>query len=494
MKTTLRLPDYLDLEWFLRQDGDIPPREVAERDRAIGLRAPSPEAVNLGLWLAARRQTDLGPLPSNLFRSARTVAGWGLGLVGFLAGVSLAQVLLAYSGQAPINVSVFLLAAVAPQTLLCLVSCLFLLIRRPVPGPAGSVFFLIWRGLARHAAPGDASARLEGLIRGSGRYGRMLLLEGLRLSHLAGVAFAAGALLCLLVAVVATDLAFGWQSTLRTGAAGVHDLVMILSWPWSMAPDSWNLAPGLEQIEGSRIVLKDGIAALANADLVAWWPFLSMCLLVYALFPRVGLLLVAHLGLSRLERRFIHPDQARIEDRMRAPVLGLRAPAQVGPSVPLPLRAHEQVEPPAPSSQTGEVGCAVLVPEELADRIPKPDLERLAERVCGYPETRIMTVELDADGARLAAQACAGLTWVGGFERVVLLVEAWQPPIRESLLAVADLGRDNPSGRSVFVALTGRPRGGVWLTPPSDTERRVWTEALARLAPIRITVFPVEAE
>ncbi len=74
----------------------------------------------------------------------------------------------------------------------------------------------------------------------------------------------------------------------------------------------------------------------------------------------------------------------------------------------------------------------------------------------------------------------------------MLVVEAWQPPIREALLAVAALGRDNEAGRSVHAALVGRPAGGTWLTAPTDTERRVWTEALARLAPLRIPVFAVE--
>lgn len=493
MKHVLRLPDFLDLEWFLRQDADIPPRDVAERDRALGMRARSPEDVTLGFWLDERRRTEPGPLPSVLFRSARTLAAWGLGLTGGLAGVSLAQALLAYSGQEPVNVSLFLLAAVAPQTLLCLVSCLFLVIRRPVSPPAASILALVWRGLARRVPAVESRNPLSSLLQGSGRYGRMLLLEGLRLSHLAGLALAAGALASLLVGVVATDLAFGWQSTLRAGAEDMHRLVTVLSWPWSPATPSWNLVPSLEQIQGSRIVLKDGIAALANADLAAWWPFLGMCLVAYALVPRLGLRLLASLSLSRLESSFVHPDQARIEDRMRAPVLGLRTSVQEGPAESLPLRARDLIDRPTGGAPTREIGCLILMPEELTERILRSDLEALAERICGYPGIAVVPLDLDADAVERVAEARAGVVWTGGFERVLLLVEAWQPPIREILLAVAALGRDNAAGRSVYVVLTGRPRDGVWLTVPSVTEQRIWTEALARLAPVRITVFPVEA-
>lgn len=495
MRHFLRFPDLLDLEWFLKQDEAVDPWAAAERDRAIGLKAldakPS-EAPSLDFWLEERRRSTPGPLPSTLFRSTRVLTGWVLGLAGLLAGTSLARALLAYSGQDPINVFLFLLAVVAPQTLLCLVSCVFLLLRRPLPLPVLSVLALAWRAITRRVGRARHLMSMPVMFPRHGRHGRLLFWEAVRLSHLAGSAFAAGALASLLVGVAATDLAFGWQSTLRAGADGVHRVVSILSWPWSLAPASWNMTPTLDQIEGSRIILKDGAAALANADLAAWWPFLAMCLLVYALLPRLGLWLVARLGLARLERSFAHPDQGRIEDRMRAPLFGARETLAEGPSAPLPLEAKDRIDRPMQSALKGEVGCVVLVPEELAGRIPHADLDRLASGICGYPAGRVVSLELDADGARTVAEVCAGLVWTGGFERFVLVVEAWQPPIREALLAVAALGRDNAAGRSVHVALVGRPAGGAWLTAPTDTERRIWTEALARLNPLRITVFPVE--
>ncbi len=495
MRYLLRFPDVLDLEWFLKQDEAADPRTVAERDRAIGLKAldarPS-EAPSLDFWLEERRRTVTTPLPSALFRSARVLTGWGLGLAGLLAGTSLARALLAYSGQEPINVFLFLLAVVAPQTLLCLVSCVFVLFRRSAPLPVMSVLSLAWRAIARRAGRARHVADAAAMFPARGRHGRMLFWEAVRLSHLAGSAFAAGALASLLIGVVATDLAFGWQSTLRAGADGVHRVVGILSWPWSLAPASWNMTPTLDQIEGSRIILKDGAAALANADLAAWWPFLAMCLLVYALLPRLGLWLAARVTLTRVERAFVHPDRGRIEDRMRAPLLGVRETSMSGPPAPLPLETRNRTDRPVETVLEGEVGCVALVPEELAGRIPRAELDRLARGICGYPADRVVDLEFDVDGARNVAEACAGLAWTGGFERFVLVVEAWQPPIREALLAVAALGRDNEAGRSVHVALVGRPAGGTWLTAPTDTERRVWTEALARLAPLRIPVFPVE--
>lgn len=496
MKSMLRLPDFLDLEWFLKQDDGLSPRAVMERDRAIGLKglaSRTADSTLLGFWLAERRRAASGPLPSTLFRATRAVAAWALGLGGLLAGISLTRALLAYSGQSPVNVSVFLLVAVAPQTMLCLFSALFLLVRRTVPLPAVSLFSLVWSLVARHSALRRHAENVAALTRRHGRYGPLLLGEGLRLSHLTGAAFALGALSCLLVSVVATDLAFGWQSTLRTGATGMHHLVTVLSWPWSILPATWNLTPSLEQIEGSRIVLKDGVAALANADLVAWWPFLGMCLVVYALLPRLLLWGAIWRRLVNLERSFTHPDLARIEDRMRAPLVGMSAPGvREGATGTLPLHPAAQDASPTALVEASEAGCVALVPEEMTAHVEGSDLERLVAETCGYPLSGIVPLELDAQGARRAVEACSGLSWSGGFERFVVLIEAWQPPIRESLLALGTLCGENPNGRGVLAVLVGRPSGKKWLTAPTATESRTWTEALSRLAPAKITVFPVE--
>ena len=212
-----------------------------------------------------------------------------------------------------------------------------------------------------------------------------------------------------------TDLAFGWQSTLRVGAEGMGAVVSLLALPWSWLPPQWGLVPDLAQIEGSRIVLKDGIAALASADLAAWWPFLAMCLLLYAVLPRLVLLSLTHSCLRRLEREGVHPDLARIADRMRSPLVG---GSEAGESVHAPL--------PVATTQGG---------------------------VQGRP------------------------------------VEAWQPPIRESLRALKLLGEEGGEPRSLALILAGRPAAGNWLTIPAQADLEAWTEALERLRPLRIDIF-----
>jgi len=489
MKHGMRLGDYLDFEWFLEKDRILAPGEILDRDRKIGLAAKAvPLKLYAAYWLEHRRRADAGGLPSRSLRSVLVALRLVFGLGGLLAGISLVRALLLYSGVQPVNVSVFLLLAVFPQAGLSLLAAGLLALRKLRRNesriPLRFMFDLFWRRPAR-LSPQAGFVRALFLQRGWPA--RMLGWESLRLMHLGGVCVAFGSASGLALSVAVTDLAFGWQSTLQVGAQGMHSLVSTLSAPWSWLPAAWGLTPTLVQIEGSRIILKDGIQALASADLVAWWPFLCMCLLVYALLPRFLLLVSAHWMLRRVEQRFVHPDLGRILDRMQAPLLG-SARAGETPSAPLPLG----VKPVAGAEQSvlqpqGNVGCVLVLPPELVGRIGDDLLFDLTQRVCGYPAGRIISATLDPDDIRQVLDDCAGLDWVGGFERFVVLVEAWQPPIRENLQALTLLGQAD--GRRLILVFCGRPSGGNWLTAPDDAEREVWTDAIARLAPLRVDIF-----
>lgn len=491
MKHGMRLGDYLDLEWFLEKDRTSEPLEVLDRDRKIGLASTAesvPPALHAAYWLAYRRRADGGGLPSGSLRSILFMLRLALGLGGMVVGVSLTRALLLYSGVEPVNVSVFLLLAVFPQVGFIIFAAglmAFRGLRKIELGiPLRPLFNLFW------SRPGSLSPQAgfaRSLFLRRGWPARMLGWEGLRLAHLGGFCLALGSLAGLVVSVAVTDLAFGWQSTLQVGAQGMHSLVGALSLPWSWLPAQWGLTPTLAQIEGSRIILKDGMGALANADLVAWWPFLCMCLLAYALLPRLLLLASAHWMLRRVERGFVHPDLSRIVDRMRAPLLGSARTAEV-PSAPLPLKAAREAVMELSVTEPGAfVGCALLLPPELADRIEAGRLSELTRRVCGYPDPRMLPFSLDPENARQALAQCSGFEWIGGHERFVVLVEAWQPPIRENLLALTLLGQE--PGRSLVLVLCGRPGGGNWLTAPTAAEREVWSDAVGQLAPLRVDIF-----
>lgn len=493
MKHGMRLGDYLDLEWFLEKDRVLEAEAVLDRDRSIGLAAQAlaiPAERQASFWLERRREADEVGLPSSSLRSVLIVLRLVLGIGGFLAGISLVRALLLYSGIEPVNVSVFLLLAVLPQAGLCLLGAGLLVlrgVRRKEFGiPLLPLFDLFWR------RPGGLSPQagfVRALFLRKGRPVRMLGWESLRLAHLGGLCLALGSLAGMTVSVAVTDLAFGWQSTLQVGAQGMQSLVAALSLPWSWLPAQWGLTPTLSQIEGSRIILKDGMQALASADLAAWWPFLCMCLLVYALLPRLVLLLGAHWMLRRVEGEIAHPDLGRIVDRMRSPLLGSTRIGEAPPSL-LPLDGQSPSETAFASGQSqAGVGCVLLLPPELAGRIGDSLLSDMTRRVCGHSAPRVIPAALDPQDVRQALDECVDFDWTGEHERFVVLIEAWQPPIRENLQALKLLGQEEKRGRSLILVLSGRPSGGNWLTAPDEDSREVWADAVARLAPLRADIF-----
>ena len=131
----------------------------------------------------------------------------------------------------------------------------------------------------------------------------------------------------------------------------------------------------------------------------------------------------------------------------------------------------------------------ITLPPELAGRVGEEALAGLTLRVFGYPPARVVPAEMEEAEIGRVLDECSGLAWAGGYQRFAVLVEAWQPPIHESLRALKRLGEDGGADRSLALILAGRPAAGNWLTSPAQAEREAWTEALERLRPLRIDIF-----
>ncbi len=146
------------------------------------------------------------------------------------------------------------------------------------------------------------------------------------LSSFFSAAFSAGALGGTLFRVAVSDMAFGWQSTLVTASGRIHGALSIISLPWSWFVPKSLAHPSLEQIEGSRILLKEGIATLATEDLVSWWPFLCLGIFFYAVLPRLVLMLLGFLAQRRAVGQFDfeRPRFKKLLVRMQSPIMDIR--------------------------------------------------------------------------------------------------------------------------------------------------------------------------
>ena len=514
MKPNWNIEDFIDLEYFLQVDG-LEGKEPAgadpvEQDRGIYLNHIAPRVTNEGelprktlirLWLDGRRQKEKERsgqetiLPGDAFRGVFRFLSVAMLAVGGAIGAGLAFSLLGYTGKEPSNVAVYMGALVLTQALATIFFASLppvrLALRRGFR--PSLVHTLMGRvlssGIKRikkqtftHLTGEQRNSLLStfGLVRGKGRiYGSLFYWPVFIRTQVFGIGFNLGVLAATLVKVIGSDIAFGWQSTLRIGPRAVLTIVEHLAIPWSWFLPPEIAHPSLTQIEGSRIILKDGITHLANQDLSAWWPFLCLAVLFYGLLPR-GILLafgvifqaralrkpdLTHVGCDRLMERMLNPS---IRTRGRSGAEADEIDPCENPMEKIPPRAPHEDD--ARSTKR----AIVLVPEDIAEPCRDPELASAVFTTLGYRVERKMIFDKDYDADQQTLETLARMDRTSGPWHVLVLQEAWQPPIEETLSFLKNLRRAVGEGVGIVIALIGLPGRGAIFTRVSDADFNLW--------------------
>jgi len=508
------IPDLIDLEFFLDQDDGEDLDSLAARDREIYTRLavaareekPSISALLHG-WLADRKKAvaETGSetvLPGRVWQELFVLFFWGCLIFGLVSGGTLAFSFLSYSGTRPVNVSAYFGIFVVLEVLLLLLFVLLSLYRRILGRGLDSsflyrmlqrFFYKLMAGISRRAASGvSADTRLQWTARVGSihqlqqRYGVLFTRPFFLLAQLFGVSFNAGVLAATLLKVIGSDVAFGGQTTLQINTEAVHTLVRWISLPWSWLLPTYS-CPSLAQIEGSKLILKDGIYHLATHDLISWWPFLCLAVLFYGLLPRLVLLLV---GVIRQRRdlaalRFDQGRYRQLVHRMCTPLVSTRAPAEEQPKQDEEVEAVPeipdlQVDDQPPVAKTASM--VALVPDELFEDCSREALRKQVRARLGYEVAAVMPIwtlersedeELAALKDKMTAENC---------EDVLLLQEAWQHPIQELLTFLCRLRETIGEQPTIIVALVGKPAADTMLTPVEDLNLQIWQQKIATLA------------
>lgn len=480
-----------DLEYFLGRDAEADEEDLAVRDRELyrgrlEQSPPLPRRMLLRRWLELRREAaparGEGGLPGTAVAALTRLLPLLLFGGALFSGAGLAWGVLSYAGDRPINLFVALLLLVLLPFLLALASALLPLARRLTGGDfsgpvvtalTGALFTRLGRFLTGGGKGRGAS--VWGSLRARGSQ-HAELLRGLIWvwMQLAGLGFALGLWLTVLLRGWVADLAFSWQTTAQVSAEQVYRLVTWIAWPWSALAEPPRSHPTVEQVEGSRIFLKEGPAHLANADLQAWWYFLLWAILVYVLLPRLLLLGGALFGSARARARLAFTD-ARCEALLRRMRQGqMRIGKENGPAGgTAPLANYVETSP-----EPELLRLRVLIPEELlAEGRAEAWRAALGEQFAGEV-TGIDVVRLDEeeDAAVLAALA-AEATGISP----VLVLEGWQPCITATLEYLKALRRALGKERLLTLVLVGRDGGEGARMPTPAQEFAIWRGRLATL-------------
>lgn len=507
-----KFPDVIDLDYFLHEDEKE--RETGatpsdRSDREIYLSEIEPLVANIPdgpskrkmifrHWVDIKRgsmkirKNSFSPdglTPGMGFHHAQTLMIFFLIIIGFISGAGLAASLLFYTGNQPINVSVYIGVIVIFQIFLLSLLCLIWVFRPYVRFPLfHQVLYPLFlrimlktKKIERIAFSGEREGQLRaitGLVNGKRRiYGSLFLWPFFVLTQAFGLAFNAGVFLTTWVRVLGTDLAFGWQSTLQVSSQAVFALVKILSIPWTFIVPEPVAHPTLDQIEGSRLILKEGMTGLSTGDLVSWWPFLLLCVFFYGILPRL-ILLVAGISagkraLATLQFNTFPCDKLLL--RLTTPVIGERKPELIEKIHAFSSDTVSAIE----SSKVPPEGEApiVIVPSELFLSLNQNDLDQHVMRLTGRKSSAIISSEFDFPADRSALSDPE----IRLFSHVFVLQEGWQPPIRETLSYYKDIRQFLGPGKPMILFLVGKPESGNIFTAVEKTHYEIWNHMVQGL-------------
>ena len=485
MKKTLHIRDLLDILHFLARDeakAEISGHTMVDetnRHYVEGHRG-SDKKAHLLHWLEARRHAEPETrLPGHLFATVSTFSSIFLIFCAITAGYGGVFSFLAYTGKEPVNVWVFFVLFVLIQGLLALGSALPLVFRLKAPthlSPFGAmVDHLICRGMEKGIKQLPAERRTEALglwrrLKGDSRaFGRTLFYLIFSRVQIFATLFATGALAAFLTRILFFDTAFGWQTTLNAAPNLVHRMATGVALPWSWALPQGVGAPSIEAISGSRLILKEGIQGLSGSHLTSWWPFLAMGLLVYGLLPRLLLLIISKSHLRRALHREIlaFPPVILLIKSFSTPALATQVTeAHEAREAEAELTKRKTATPqestPPPPTET----TTVLVPEELSAMIPQ--LSILLKGTLKSPSLHPVSMEAPPD-------------LPDSSDRIYLIQEAWQAPIRETLEWIVALKKSLSAEKPLTILLIGEMDEEP-LPPPEDGHVHIWRKVISALA------------
>lgn len=465
-----RLEDLIAYECALARDSNEEWAVLRNRDRRLQSGAPTGGNRRRILldWLVQRRkeEPDIQLAADSVSQSLSATAKL-LGFSGFLLGIGAASAALAYTGRAPINVSVFFSLFILLQVLMALVLVLAFCAPRQLRERLafGPVFrccrWVLEAVLNRLQALGarflsgksrqDASEWAGTARRAVFMYGSLSKWVAFVVIQSAALLFNIGVLLALLFAVLFSDRAFGWQTTLDISGQAVHQMVKWVALPWSWLYGEGLGYPDLSQVQGSRIVLKEGIQTLQSSDLAAWWRFLALGILSYGVLPRIVFYL---LGKWQVHRALLALDFRNAASERLMQRLVPHGSLFVAESVPQGSDgdAPELLNTRSLPDKSGPpVAC--LCSEELAGTLDRDALRASLASLWNRPEASVVLL-IYKDGRPTDTPEA-----IAGHEQVAILFESWMPPIKEQERQLKALRAVLESHVLIKLVLLGIPNG-----------------------------------
>jgi len=514
MKQKWNYQNYIDLEYLFHKDTDLSPTLLHKRDRNIFIKNSNiltdkdvTDHELTALWIRDRIKHEFpekeDKSPGEIFRDGLAALKVLSVILGISLGVGAGLSFFTYSGSRPVNVFHFLIIFIFSQILLTFLLASSLLIRRltgsvTIP-PFYSLFFgnllkkiinITGRQWNRNlsAEKRNSVSQAMGLAKSHSRkYGSLFYWPMFTLSQLLAFFFNGGLLAATLFKISTSDLAFGWQSTLQFGAASLHKLIGIIALPWSWFIPEGIAYPSLAEIEGSRIILKEGIYHLTTKDLVSWWPFLVFCLLFYGLFFRG----ISYLGGRWMERRSLGRVKLnsapcrRLIRRMVTPLVSTQAIPETGEAEADTTVGREKFQPASGNRLFPQF---ILIPDDIYDAVPMEKFKQILQAQ-GFSARELLRFMADYDSDQETVVYLKQQSWEDD-TGILILMEGWMVPLIDFLTYLQELRTATSEETIITIMLIGRP-AETPLTAISQDDFTIWQKKIEALGDPCLNIFPL---
>jgi hypothetical protein len=407
---------YLDLAQLLKHY-----KGKHEENRVFALTQKIKGLKLLALWQHTnlyRVVTELDSLKYlNYLTIFTSLFGFFLLLLGFFTGFAL----LSYSGAEPVNIIYLLLVMVGLPIFSMGLSLLSMF-----TGKIGANFFNHFSPLYYLEKVIDFlpfAKKIDfSMLPFSGILSKWIFLQRLQLFSFL---FALGLFLALVLTIISKDIAFAWSSTLEISPIAFQRVLALLATPWeSFFPSA---VPTLELVEMShyfRLGEKLDINMIQNADkLGAWWKFLAMATLTYALLIRLVFWFMMQVGFNA---------------QLKKEVLALEGVKKLlkefnTPFVSTQSKKYEQ------HLEVKETST-ILASETLADKYASLLAWNYAEETLlllqDYNKVNVKSMHV-LGGRNSFSQDKAIIDTLKG--KILLYVKAWEPPTMDFIDFLADI-------------------------------------------------------
>jgi hypothetical protein len=453
--------ELLTYDYLMYLDKGVSPELLKKRDRKIYLNSGANRKTDsrrlARVWFEAMlTQAESFPAVIQALLKARRLLTPIIIAVGLFIGISYGLLIMKYNGSQAINLAPVLFLLVLVPLFFNLVSIVTVIFKNHFRGviPAGFMLLIV-KKLSRVYSASEEKRRsgtafLNDLAVRLKKYGAAPVWLATVRINLYSLTVVIGILLAVIFSGLFHDLAFTWQTVTDLKPQTVESIVKVVSLPWhSLAPQA---VPSLENIAGSRGVLKDGITMLNNENLASWWSFLCFAILFYAVIPRALILLVSVIAekISFANIKFSEADSLSLFRRMRSPLLDSGTETFVADS---PLRDRDTLDKTAiVSHYHNKTVFSVFIPDDIkidGDEKITAAVEKDLHGICNQVSQVILDESRDDKiWDSLPADNSA-----------VLILEGWQPCTREYIEYVAAMRKNLGSKKLIVIGLIGNCSG-----------------------------------